>query len=778
MLLRPHRRRVAAPTARATKVEVREGTPLAQRPLGLWTQRILELQRSDRWKELDAELTAIASHPAYHAQHLDYLHARTKQELGENEEAKRRFSAFLAGGNAYRDLALIHLAEIADSDDEQEMATQLRRQFIRDYPQSNERDEAIDEVLRWLDEKGTLGDLQTFTSEVYVSASSQLRRELDARLASKTLRSGGDGDAIARATRLLRGGLTDDPADRVLLALDHDSVRAHLTPDVLLLMGHAAKEHRHFERAVGLLQAAKRHAPPAQQDGIQFDIGRSHFGNEQYDAAKVDYLAGAAATHDPKMKATFLFHASRAAQLGGDDSGAEKLMTQALAVPGRFPATSAALTQRMRTRLKQGRWGEATADLSQLKKLFPADHAFVEASLAFALAQLARGETLQADVTLNSIPPKLLAKYEGSEISYWRGRANEGRALDQAAAHYLNVLRSNDPTHFAYFARERLAASPMKERVAQIVAARSHDAESAIQSRQFEVARRAQTDVVLLAPTAANLAKLSQVYRQIPSYRAILELKPAHFPELGDPSSNDRGDQLLRLGLFDEAADGIARRFPLRPLSSGVAQSLAMNQAGASKESILAIEIVMKSVPNDFIPELLPHVMLELLYPRYFYDSIEADATRFHADPRLVVSIMREESRFNPRAKSIAAARGLLQFIITTARDVGQSIGLVKLEPDDLYDPRTIIQLGAKYIGDLQNEFGGDAYASAAAYNAGPHQVQLWRRLAPAAGDDYFLSSINFDETKQYVRKVLNSYWRYSEIYEGARPAVGYRAEP
>ena len=139
---------------------------------------------------------------------------------------------------------------------------------------------------------------------------------------------------------------------------------------------------------------------------------------------------------------------------------------------------------------------------------------------------------------------------------------------------------------------------------------------------------------------------------------------------------------------------------------------------------------------------------------------------------------MREESRFNPRAKSEAAARGLMQFIIITAVDIGRDIGLVQLTPDDLYDPSVIIRLGAKYVGELTKKFGGDHYKTAAAYNAGPTQTALWSRLAPAPGDDFFLSSVTFDETKDYVRKVLNSYKRYGEIYGNAGPQGGLRAEP
>jgi soluble lytic murein transglycosylase len=86
----------------------------------------------------------------------------------------------------------------------------------------------------------------------------------------------------------------------------------------------------------------------------------------------------------------------------------------------------------------------------------------------------------------------------------------------------------------------------------------------------------------------------------------------------------------------------------------------------------------------------------------------------------------------------------------------------VNLTPEDLYDPRTIIRLGAKYVGELSEQFGGNGYRIAASYNAGPKQTALWSRLQPAPGDDYFLAAINFDETKDYVRKVMNSWEEYS----------------
>ena len=189
--------------------------------------------------------------------------------------------------------------------------------------------------------------------------------------------------------------------------------------------------------------------------------------------------------------------------------------------------------------------------------------------------------------------------------------------------------------------------------------------------------------------------------------------------------------------------------------------------------------LVARRHPDDFVPQLLPRLLRELLYPRYFYDVIVAEAEKHGADPRLVLSIMREESRFNPRAKSAAAARGLLQFIITTARDVGRRRSASSTSrPKTSTIPRSSSSSAPNTSATCRRSSTATATRAAAAYNAGPNQARLWAALAPGRGDDYFLSAISFDETKDYVRKVLNSYERYGEIYEGEPPAGGVRADP
>jgi len=745
----------------------------------MWTARFRELSARNEWSALDEDLKAIeAKFPDQYRQwNLGYLHARVQIEDEDNRGAIEKLTPFLVPGNPFRDLALFHRSEIAAEAEEPDEAARYRQELIAQYPKSLYRDESIDHQLDYFSSKKDLAGLTALSGRLYPSASTSRRRELDSRAIELLARQKKLGEAIPRGLQLLRGGTMDDSADRVARTLDQPDIVSTLNPEDLALLGESARNHRHFDRAVALLQLALPKLP-ARHDEILFAIGRSHFGNERYREAEALYLQGSQRAVDPRMKATFFFHASRCRQLLGNDRGAEEAMTQAIGVPGKFPATSAALTQRLRTRARQKRFAEAASDAAQLRRLFPQEHAVVEASLAYATSLIAAGRPADARKELETIPQVLLDKYDPSEIQYWKARSFEASDPHAAFLLYLKVLRADVPTHFAYFARQRVRQPAMAAKIRDEIASREREVSKFLAAKNLDLARQVQTDIALLSPDLTNaLGRLREIYAQIPKYNAVMTLEPAVYPTLPTQSSGTT-EQLMAMGLFDEAIDSIPAKYPLRPLSSALTQSQALNLGSASRESIYAIEVLMKAVPGDFVPDLLPVTVKQLLYPRYFYDFIVEDANKYKADPRLVLSIMREESRFNPRAKSEAAARGLLQFIITTARSVGRDLGIVELSADDLYDPRVIIQLGAKYIASLLERFEGNSYKTAAAYNAGPNQVALWNRLSSGVGDDYFLTSINFDETKHYVRKVLNSYQRYGETYEQSGPVGGMRAEP
>ncbi len=746
-------------------------------PVAEWSDAFERLPAADLEELLDA---IEKQHPDLYARDsLAYLHARVLLERNDLREAAARLAEYLQPKNPLRDLALYHQSEIEDGRGNHDAASRARQELIDRYPDAFYRHQAIDDEADYLGSLEDPAPLIAFAARAKASSISSQRRELAARIAESQLRAGRTGDAFASAMALLNGETTDDAADRVSRAVDRPDLIARMTPTQRATLGDALRNHRRFDRAIALLTQALAELP-AQRDDLLFQIGRSYFGNENYAQAQQTYLRGAGTTADKKQKCTFLFHASRAAQLRGDDAAAERLMTAAIAVPGRFPATMAALTQRIRTRVKQKRFSEAAGDLQLLRKIAPKDHAVADGSLAYALGMLADGNAAAALSTLNSVPLRMLDKYDLPEFGYWRARALEWRDAHGAFVAYLAVLRASVPTHFAYFARERMNSPAMQSRVAQELAVRDAQVKKLEASKQFQAAKTIETDRILLSlrDRTTELERLASIYREIPQYRNVLELRPDALPHFPDADVNDRGALLMALGLYDEASEEARQRYSLRSMRSALTQSVALNRGSASRESIYAVEVLMKSVPADFLPDLLPDTVRRLLYPRYFDSFIQEDSKKYGADPTLVLAIMREESRFNPRAKSQAAARGLLQFIITTARDIGRAVGLVDVSAEDLYDPRVIIQLGAKYVSELSKQFNGDRYMTAGAYNAGPRQVALWSRLAPSPGHDWFLSSVNFDETRDYIRKVMNSYRRYDEIYGNAGPQGGLRVEP
>ena len=751
---------------------------LAELPQEQWTERIMTLQQAGAWPLLVEELDDLKeSQPAaFEAGALGYLLARVLIEAEDFERAERELAPWLLPSSPFAPLARHHAIEIAEGKGSAEEAARLREAYIFDEPEAIWRSREIESHLDYLAEQNP-AEIVRFADKLRPSASTALRRDLDSRAAQGLLAAGREAQAREIAWRLLRGGTSDDPSERALIVLDTPSLVEQASGADLALLGETARNHRHFDRAVELYEAARgRNGGP--DDDLLFAIGRSYFGNEKFAKAEEAYLAGAAGARSAETRATLFFHAARAAQLVGEDDRAVRHMTRAIAVRGNFGSTSAATTQRMRTRAKQGDLDGARADLRMLEKIVPNSESRAEAGIQFATYLIAAGQSAQAIAELDRIPLRLADAWAESEIDYWRGRAWEGRDPRKAVQHYLETLQYPIPTHFAFLARERLREAPLREALSEQIASARADRDAAVKAADWGKAREAGTVADLLSSSEEDRAALRAIYLEIPAYREVLELTPEPLPSFPLEEGAERADLLMAMGLFDEAASEIEERWGLRSMRDSLTRSHALNLAAASRDSIYAIEVMMRSVPDAFVQELLPPRVRQLLYPRYFADIIERDAAKFGADPQLVLSIMREESRFDPRAKSMAAARGLLQFIITTARDIGASLGLVDLESSDLYDPRTIIQLGARYVADLLEEFDGSRYKAASAYNAGPFQTRLWSRLQPAEGDDYFLSSVNFSETKHYVRKVMNSYRRYGEIYEGGPVSGGIPAEP
>jgi soluble lytic murein transglycosylase len=204
------------------------------------------------------------------------------------------------------------------------------------------------------------------------------------------------------------------------------------------------------------------------------------------------------------------------------------------------------------------------------------------------------------------------------------------------------------------------------------------------------------------------------------------------------------------------------------PQSGGdTAYSMAVysNRGDQAYRAIAFGESAAKAIPQDFQLALMPRDLVELVYPAPYRDAFDRYAPAARVDPRLVLSLARQESRFNPSVKSGASARGLLQFIPETAQTLANEEGMKGFELDDVYEPEVAVRLAVRYVADLLKLFPNNPHAVLAAYNTGEKNVERWIARARSSDVDRLVTEIAIPETKDYVAKVMNSYRAYLQLY-------------
>ena len=153
-------------------------------------------------------------------------------------------------------------------------------------------------------------------------------------------------------------------------------------------------------------------------------------------------------------------------------------------------------------------------------------------------------------------------------------------------------------------------------------------------------------------------------------------------------------------------------------------------------------------------------------YPRAYEEIVHAASKEFQVPPELIWSIIRAETFFKKQAISPVGAKGLMQLMPYTARRVASLMGSrLSFRETALFEPKTNIRLGTRYLKRLLKKFNGSIPLAAAAYNAGPHRVEDWISKFGNLDMDEFIEHIPFLETKNYVKKVINNFNNYQEIY-------------
>ncbi len=145
-----------------------------------------------------------------------------------------------------------------------------------------------------------------------------------------------------------------------------------------------------------------------------------------------------------------------------------------------------------------------------------------------------------------------------------------------------------------------------------------------------------------------------------------------------------------------------------------------------------------------------------LRFPLADKDRVVASAKRAGIDPAWAFAIIRAETAWQPDAQSGADARGLMQLLPGTAKLVARRSGLPYDGPASLYEPAINIPLGTQYLANLAARFNGSPWLASAAYNAGPGNAQRWVDARGNLDPEVFILSMPFNETRDYVTRVLS----------------------
>ncbi|SHE92036.1 soluble lytic murein transglycosylase [Lampropedia hyalina DSM 16112] len=153
-------------------------------------------------------------------------------------------------------------------------------------------------------------------------------------------------------------------------------------------------------------------------------------------------------------------------------------------------------------------------------------------------------------------------------------------------------------------------------------------------------------------------------------------------------------------------------------------------------------------------------------YPMPFREAVVQRTRSIDLDPAYVYGLIRQESRFIMDARSGVGASGLMQVMPATAKWTANKIGMTDFRPSDINHKETNIAIGTAYLKLALDEFSGSMPLAAAAYNAGPGRPRAWRN-GPELEAAIWAENIPFNETRDYVQKVLANATVYSAILTG-----------
>lgn len=588
----------------------------------------------------------------------------------------------------------------------------------------------------------------------------------------EVLEDGGEGDAARWAAEklrdLLRGAnrLAEELADR------------DCEPDYLV--GMTFHHHRHFdlsiphlERAVGRL-GGRRTVSSEREFEARFALARGYFWREQFGIAANRFADLVLRTRNLADRAEVLYQQARSLELAGDWANADAVFRRAYQTDRSGELAGPALLSALRLEWRSGKEQQALHLLSVLAQIPEAREYTCRAYLFLAVSDLVRGRRDRAEAWLDAA--ERLDRSSTLEADYWRGRlaelaAGEDReAAARAVDRYLAVALASPYHPLAVDARTRFDQGPLVRAVAAEASRRSASGDPDDLLAVWLLRGDAS-----LEGRAARRALIAR-HASVPATAAFYRLSPvpvARWP-LWERDLEGASEMLLALGLVDDGVEAVRRHFGGESVDLAYTGSRLLLDARRVREAIELADAFARPLSRRVPEPVRPREVRVLLHPLAWGEVMAEQAERFGTDPHLVAAIVREESRFDPRALSAASARGLAQFVWLTARRLAAEVGLGAIQPLDLYEPHVSLTLAAAYLAELQASFDGALHQAIAAYNAGPAQARLWQSYCYSREMPEYFSKTGFAQTRAYLRKVLESRAQYQELY----PELGGAVQP
>ena len=400
---------------------------------------------------------------------------------------------------------------------------------------------------------------------------------------------------------------------------------------------------------------------------------------------------------------------------------------------------------------------EAVTDLLSLADAFPASPRAADGLAVAGIGAFERNRYQQAA----NLFERLLSEYPHTQpdfATYWLGRARHAQGEVTAARALWQALAARAPeTYYGVLAGLDLdAAHPGQNLVPRIARM-----DVTVPALPGDDGSRAFAEDWLRGPDGFPRAQNTG------AATAGDGVEPWDLPQtvIDDPDLV-KSELLLALGRRAEALqllEQIYWRFHNDPAAL-FPLMLRFNKLGANKLSIRSAHRLIELSPAARIADT-PLFIQRFAYPARYARLVEKQAGEFEIAPQLLYSLIYQESRFEPAARSYAGARGLMQILPGTGWEIAQTLNYPNYSTELLDLPIVSIRFGAYYLRWARDYAGDNDIAALAGYNAGPRKAKFW--LSSAEPDDaLFIYKVPYHDTRRYLQGILICFAHYLRIYE------------